>query len=334
MTRVFVSVLRHQILPPSFAFHLSLHWSCIWVLSIHSNMAFQNLGVLAGVLPSSSIACITWSKWMTSSAVHGPAWLSAIYESCLVVGGKPERCLSQGTRCLWNQLWHAETEHSRASLIFTQVNCWLMSLDDRQLVQRCICSIATDNFNLESSCMVQGPLSQKGLYKSWARSLTNWMRCPGTPHAMMKLGFRQSELDIINVTHQCFPRTPPDDPRLEQDLPDLPHWYQLPIRCCKEYLWWLRTHLPFDICWVCHAHVPFPQEYNHFLDTVFLLCDSVTRCTCRCFMHHIIWSPLQTTTLSWASLHARSSHHSCFWWCSCSDTSVFWYQCDLVTIIT
>ena len=64
LMRVFVSVSRHQILL-SFTFHLSLHWSCVWVLSIRSNTAFQNLGVLAGILPSSSIACITWSKRTT-----------------------------------------------------------------------------------------------------------------------------------------------------------------------------------------------------------------------------------------------------------------------------
>ena len=60
-----------------------------------------------------------------------------------------------------------------------------MSLDDRQLVWRSLCSIATYNFNLESSRVVQGPLSQKGLYKSWAWSLTEQMRLPGTLHAMM-----------------------------------------------------------------------------------------------------------------------------------------------------
>ena len=183
LTRIFVSVSRHQILP-SFAFHLSLHWSRVRVPSIHSNTAFQNLGVLAGVLPSASIACITWFKRTTSSAVHGPAWSSAIYESLLVVGGIPERRISRGTRCLWNRLRHAETERSRASLISTQVNCWSTSLDDRQLVQRSLCSISTDNFNLESSRVVQGPLSRKGSYKSWARSLTEWTRLPGTPRAM------------------------------------------------------------------------------------------------------------------------------------------------------
>ena len=348
LTRVFVLVSHHWILPPSFTFHLSLHWSCIWVPSIHSDTAFQNLGVLAGVLPS-SIACITWSKQTTSSAVHGPAWSSAICDSHLMVGGIPEQHISWGTRCLWNWLQHTDPEHSRASLISTQVNCWLTSLDDciyefrrncrtssillffaclvwagafitfllttvarvllcvsvsslglrpvnpeYKLIQKKkksrwlsvgpVIPIFHSYWQLQSWVFLHGPgfFVSKGLIQnlgtvSYQPDMPSW-----NPAHNDRLGFRQSNWDIINVMHQGFPRDPPDDPCLEQDLPDLPHWYQLPIGCHKEYLRWLCTHLPFDIDGVHHAHILFPWEYIHLLDTVFLLCDSVTRCMLKC----------------------------------------------------
>ena len=325
MMRVFVSVLCHRILL-SFAFHLSLHWLHIQVPSIRSDMAFQNLGVLAGVLPSSSIACITWSKRMTSSAVHGPAWLSAVYESPLVVGGIPEQHISRGTRCLWNWLRHAETDCSRALLISTQVNCWLMSLDDRQLVWRSLCSIATYNFNLESS-RGPGSLVTKGLVQKLGM-VSYWTNAPSwNPACYDGLGFRQSDWDIITVTHQYFPRIPPDEPCLVQDLPDLPHWCQLPIRCRKEYSWWLCTHLPFDIDRAPHARILFPQECIHLLDMVFLLGDSVTRCTHR--RHYTLYV-----------LKSLPDHHFIASFSACSFATLFvfptvfmlWYSCFLMSM--
>ena len=139
-------------------------------------------------------------------------------------------------------------------------------------------------WQLQSWVFLHGPGSfvSKGLIQnlgtvSYQPDMPSW-----NPAHNDRLGFRQSNWDIINVMHQGFPRDPPDDPCLKQDLPDLPHWYQLPIGCHKEYLRWLCTHLPFDIDWVHHARILFPWEYIHLLDTVFLLCDSVTRCMLKC----------------------------------------------------
>ena len=64
---IFKSLSCHQILPPSFTFfHLSLHWLCVWVWSICSNTAFQNLGVLADIL----LAWLDPSNWPPLQSIN------------------------------------------------------------------------------------------------------------------------------------------------------------------------------------------------------------------------------------------------------------------------
>ena len=157
--------------------------------------------------------------------------------------------------------------------------------------------------------------------------LSEQMCHPGTPRAMTELGFRQSKLDIINVTHRCFPRTPPDDLHLEQDLPDLPHWCQLPIRHHKEYSQLLCTHLPFDIDGTHHAHIPSPQEYIHLLNMVFLLGNSVMRCTHSCYYaSYVLKSSLDH--------HFIASFSTCSFITSFMFPTVFmfWYICFLISM--
>lgn len=81
LTSVLASVSRQRVLPPLFAIHLSRHWSRVRVPSKRSDTIFQNLGVLSGVLPSSSSTCMTWVRRASSSSDHGPVLSSAISPS-------------------------------------------------------------------------------------------------------------------------------------------------------------------------------------------------------------------------------------------------------------
>ena len=182
---------------------------------------------------------------------------------------------------------------------------------------------------LQSWVFSRGPgsLVTKGLVQKLGM-VSYWTNVPSwNPACYDGLGFRQSDWDIITVTHQYFPRIPPDEPCLVQDLPDLPHWCQLPIRCHKEYSRWLCTHLLFDIDGAPHARILFPQECIHLLDMVFLLGDSVTRCT-----HRRHYTPYVLKSLP--------DHHFIASFSACSSAMLFvfptvfmlWYSCFLISM--
>ena len=192
-------------------------------------------------------------------------------------------------------------------------------------------------WQLQSWVFLCGPGSfvSKGLIQNLG-TVSHWTNAPSwNPSCHDGQGFRQSDWDIINVMHQCFPRIPPNDLCLEQDLPDPPHWYQLPIRCHKEYLWWLCNPSTIWYWWSTSCtHSISSRVYSpswHSIPALWFSDEVYTQ-----MLLHIIYFEV----LSRPPLHCKllymliNSFVTSFWWYSCSVTSVFWYQCDIVTIIT